>query len=491
MRTNHCWRLLALGCWASLLVLSASAQIYSVLYSFTNSPDGGQPAAGLTLSGSVLYGTTYYGGTSSNGTIFKVNTDGTGYMVLKNFSATPDPLDTNTDGAHPNAGLTLSSNVLYGTTTLGGGANAGTVFKVNTDGTGYTVLKSFGYNPDAETPYAGLTLSGNVLYGTTFFGGSTTTANQPRGFGTIFKVNTDGTGYKVLYGFSASSDGADPAAGLTLSGNVLYGTAQFAGSSSSGTIFKVNTDGTGFTNLHSFSVETYSSSINAYPYTNSDGAIPQADLALSGNVLYGTTYEAGSAGNGTIFKVNTDGTGFMVLKTFSATTNPNYTNTDGANPRSGLTMFNNVLYGTTSGGGEYTEGTVFKINADGTGYSVLRSFNNSPDGASPAGDLILDNNVVYGTAGSGGSSSWGTVFSLTGVLPGYNHIAGQLLGDGTMQLSFVGIAGGNYALDSTASLSPANWLPQATNTADALGNLIFTNAPDPTTNAFWRIRSVP
>jgi len=77
------------------------------------------------------------------------------------------------------------------------------------------------------------------------------------------------------------------------------------------------------------------------------------------------------------------------------------------------------------------------------------------------------------------------------ILAAYNRITNQVLGDGTMQLAFVGIAGGNYALDSTVSLSPANWIPQATNRADALGNLIFTNAPDPTTNDFWRIRSVP
>jgi len=77
------------------------------------------------------------------------------------------------------------------------------------------------------------------------------------------------------------------------------------------------------------------------------------------------------------------------------------------------------------------------------------------------------------------------------ILAAYNRIAGQLLGDGTMQLSFVGVAGRNYALDRSFRLSPANWLPQATNAADALGNLIFTNAPDPTTNDFWRIRSVP
>jgi len=95
--------------------------------------------------------------------------------------------------------------------------------------------------------------------------------------------------------------------------------------------------------------------------------------------------------------------------------------------------------------------------------------------------------IITSTSGSVTSS----VASLTVVLPGYNHVAGQLLGDGTMQLSFVGISGGNYALESTVSLSPANWIPQATNTADALGNLIFTNAPDPATNDFWRIRSVP
>jgi hypothetical protein len=60
-----------------------------------------------------------------------------------------------------------------------------------------------------------------------------------------------------------------------------------------------------------------------------------------------------------------------------------------------------------------------------------------------------------------------------------------------MQLAFVGISAGKYALDSSVSLSPANWIPQATKRADAFGNLIFTNAPDPTTNNFWRIRPVP
>jgi len=74
---------------------------------------------------------------------------------------------------------------------------------------------------------------------------------------------------------------------------------------------------------------------------------------------------------------------------------------------------------------------------------------------------------------------------------GYNQISGQHLSSGKLSLSFVGLQGTNYALDRSFNLSPANWIPQVTNPADANGNLIFTNTPDPTTNNFWRIRSVP
>jgi alpha-tubulin suppressor-like RCC1 family protein len=77
------------------------------------------------------------------------------------------------------------------------------------------------------------------------------------------------------------------------------------------------------------------------------------------------------------------------------------------------------------------------------------------------------------------------------ILAAYNQISGQLLNDTNMQLSFVGVANANYALDRSASLSPPNWIPQTTNPAGSFGALIFTNPPDATTNNFWRIRSVP
>jgi uncharacterized repeat protein (TIGR03803 family) len=168
------------------------------------------------------------------------------------------------------------------------------VFAVNTDGTGFTNLHSFSEmndnaNSDGAVLDAGLVLSGNTLYGTASTGGRW-------GQGTVFAVNTDGSGFTNLHDFAGASDGADPEAGLILSGNTLYGTAYFGGSGGYGTVFALNTDGTGFTNLHSFT--------ELQNVSNGDGANPQAGLILSGSTLYGTTSYGGSAGYGTVFAMN-------------------------------------------------------------------------------------------------------------------------------------------------------------------------------------------
>jgi len=99
---------------------------------------------------------------------------------------------------------------------------------------------------------------------------------------------------------------------------------------------------------------------------------------------------------------------------------------------------------------------------------------------------------AYGELGDGTYGGlWGCTNQPEQILAAYNQISGQVLSGGKMQLSFVGIANANYALDRSASLSPTNWIPQVTNAAGSFGALVFTNTPDPTTNNFWRIRSVP
>jgi uncharacterized repeat protein (TIGR03803 family) len=152
------------------------------------------------------------------------------FTSLYNFTQISN--QTNSDGANPYAGLILSGNTLYGTTSFGGNSGNGIVFAVNTDGTGFTNLYNFTGGNDGANPYAGLILSGNTLYGTTDGGGSSDD-------GTVFAVNTDGTGFTNLYTFIGGNDGAAPAAGLILSGNTLYGTAYYGGSSDDGTVFSL------------------------------------------------------------------------------------------------------------------------------------------------------------------------------------------------------------------------------------------------------------
>jgi uncharacterized repeat protein (TIGR03803 family) len=78
-----------------------------------------------------------------------------------------------------------------------------------------------------------------------------------------------------------------------------------------------------------------------------------------------------------------------------------------------LILSGNTLYGTTSRGGSWNAGTVFAVNTDGTGFTTLHSLTNGSDGANPQAGLILSGNTLYGTAYWGDSSDNGTVFSLS------------------------------------------------------------------------------
>jgi uncharacterized repeat protein (TIGR03803 family) len=465
-----------------------TAQTFTTLYSFTGDSDGGNPYAGLILSGNTLYGTALYGGSSGAGTVFAVNTDGTGFTNLYSFTG-------GSDGAYPQAGLVLSGNTLYGAASQGGILGHGTVFRLNTDGTGFTNLYNFSAfsnytNSDGANPHAGLILSGNTLYGTARNGGSFNN-------GTVFAVNTDGTGFTILHTFTAgyynssyvilNSDGASPEAGLILSGNTLYGTASLDGSSGYGTVFAVNTNGTGFTILHSFTA------VFGPNYTNSDGAIPYGGLILSGNTLYGTAEGGGSSGNGTVFAVNTNGTGFTTLYSFTAASSyPFFINSDGAVPYGGLILSDNTLYGTAYYGGNSGNGTVFGVNTDGTGFTNLHSFtaldnnNANSDGANPYAGLILSGNTLYGTALQGGSVNNGTVFSLsfapqlTIISSGGNVIL-------TWPTNVAGFSYAGFTLQSATNLvSPIVWSTVSPGPTVVNGQNAVTNAVSGTQN-FYRL----
>jgi uncharacterized repeat protein (TIGR03803 family) len=396
------------------LILIPGGQATAQLGAMVN-PDGAFPVAGLTMSAGTLYGTAQAGGSWGHGAVFAVNIDGSGFVNLHSFTGSAD-------GMNPYGALISSNSTLYGTANCGGNTGAGTVFKLNAAGTNFVTLYNFTalggsshMNNDGAEPYAGVAQSGDILFGTAEEGGSA-------GAGVVFAVNTDGTGFTNLHTFPAAisdgvtltnSDGFGPQAGLVVSGSSLYGTAVAGGSAGSGTVFVLNTEGTRFTNLHNFAASNTNS---LGVYTNNDGSGPVARLVLSSNTLYGTAPNGGSSGNGTVFAVNADGTGFRILHAFSEL--QNHSNIDGAMPHAGLVLSGNTLYGAAEYGGSSGNGTIFALNTDGTGFTNLYyfSFLYSPgtnsDGTYPYGTLLLSGNTLYGAALFGGDSDSGTVFSL-------------------------------------------------------------------------------
>ena len=160
-------------------VASAAAPTFQVLKNLDNSTTGANPRAGLVQgTDGALYGTTQINGiTGGTGTVFKLNPDGSGFTVLKN-------LDYSTTGAYPYAGLVQGTDgALYGTTTSGGSSDYGTVFKLKPDGSGFTVLQNLDYSTTGAYPAGGLVQgTDGALYGTTSEGGSSDA-------GTVFRLS--------------------------------------------------------------------------------------------------------------------------------------------------------------------------------------------------------------------------------------------------------------------------------------------------------------
>ena len=291
-------------------------------------------------------------------------------------------------GGNSFAGLTTDNKGhFYGTASVGGTANQGTVFE--TAASSQTILYSFSGKADGGTPVNGLVRdSAGNLYGMTEVGGDFKCS--PPGFsnlgcGTVFKLTPSGQ-FSVLHTFSgAPSDAADPNAGGALildgAGN-LYGTTGFGGLFNLGALFEISVTGQEKL-LYSFGA------------TSGDGFAPQPGLLLTNSGLVGATQDGGSFGFGTIFRIDGHGNE-TILHSFNRT--------DGTNPNAPLTRDSaGNLYGTTGGGGANSCGTVFELDTSNT-LSILHSFNCSTDGLQPAAPVTRDKTGnLYGTTWQGGT----------------------------------------------------------------------------------------
>lgn len=366
--------------------------VLTTLAQLTGGDDGSSPVGGVVLGqDGNFYGATENGGAYGQGTIFKLAPSGK-LTTLFAFHFV--------NGANPLAPLVPGRDGrLYGTTTVGGDHNKGTVFQITTNGALVT-LYSFGLIPfDAYMPEGSLVqgTDGN-FYGTAYGGG----ANN---LGCVFMITTAGA-LTSLYSFGTVRDsngnpldGSNPVGGLVFgSDGNLYGTTQSGGtndlsSGGNGTIFKITPGG--LTTVYSF-------------FNRQDGRVPAAGLLVVGGELYGTGSQGGvalgAAGNGTVFKIGTNGA-FAVVYDFPGL--------DGLNPSDEVTIDDRGnIYGTTEYGGPFGQGTVFEYELGGT-YTILTNFDGTY-GAVPDGQLLrIAEGGFLGTTLHGGSHYRGTIFKVT------------------------------------------------------------------------------
>jgi uncharacterized repeat protein (TIGR03803 family) len=422
MQWNHFPKIVrtALATPAAILVLATSLSAISDknLYVFTGRADGGAPESVLVADATGnFYGTTerlgVVKGPGGCGTVFKLarNPDGTWtHSVIYNFAELGS-----TDGCFPEAGLVFDqAGNLYGTTFGGGNSNCiddgvlwgfcGTVFKLahNLDGTWTeSVIYAFS-GPDGSNPRASLAsdAAGN-LYGTTLAGGTYR-------MGTVFQLtpNSDGSWTeRVLHQFTGGKDGGYLNGRLSLDATgALYGTADSGGACPGcGVVFKLilNADG-------SWSEQVLHAFTGGKDGSNPDGGV----IFDAGGSLYGTTHYGGAYWTGTVFRLvpNADGSWTEhVLHWFTG-------GKDGGQPLTDLIMdAEGVLYGTTTNGGSYQNGTAFRLTHTASGWSerVLWSFRGHP-GKTPCAGLFLDGvGNLFGTTRGDYTSTFGTVFEIT------------------------------------------------------------------------------
>ena len=367
------------------------------------------------------------------------------------------------NGANPGALIQGTDGNFYGTAQVsgGGGPNTGggTVFSLTPAGK-FTLLHTFVLGPDKNYPggdVPGLITEGpdGKLYGTTLYGG-VGGANGPDGYGVLYRVNRNGTGFRVIHEFCSETNCTDGAGGYALvngtDGN-LYGTTYYGGTNGGGTIFRVTPSTGAYEVVFNFDFLStgeepsaltvapdgtfYGLSVNEagrviFHYTESTGnlttgavnfplfnglpSIPQTGLTFGPNGdVYGLYFIYGESGIG-LFEVDLDGSNLQLF--------PFFNTIDGGGAPGGMILASDGNFWLPEYSGSTSYGDIIALSPDdGSLLQTLTPFSSKAAvGAFPAEIIETKDGILWGSTNDFGTYTTGhfaegTVFSLNAGLP--------------------------------------------------------------------------
>lgn len=334
-----------------------------------------------SFSQPTLWGMAREGGATDAGVIYKMQTDGSGFSPVYSFEA------LNEGTAIGSQGMVLASDGLfYGATIRGGAHDMGVLFSF--DPISYIYRKKLDFSPQTGAySYGALMQASNgKIYGTTQWEGA-------NGYGTLFEYNIETNTLAVKYAWESGNGEATASFGVVEGDDgLLYGTRMTWGSAGKGVIFRYNPSTGMYTERYHFTDDNIGRRPNGIMIKLDDGT------------FLGVTESGGTGGNGTVFH-------------YEAATNVLTKKADvggnGAYPVGYLTKHaNGKFYGVTQSGGSAI-GTLFEYDHSNSTYTKKFSFT-LPDGLRPSGKLVAgEDGKLYGKTTEGGehADQGGTFFS--------------------------------------------------------------------------------
>ncbi len=334
-----------------------------------------------------LYGLTQTGGIADKGVLFSVD---------KNYPHTysiEHEFDGINDGGEPLGSLAFSgSDKLIGVTQKGGFNNEGALFEYNVANNNFTKISDlynanpFGLNPNdlivrhdlARSRFPSL----DPMYGTTKDGGQFDD-------GGIYSYNPISNTLALKASFNNDTTGREPSTITSSENGKFYGTTKLGGTNNYGTLFEYDPMAESLSALINFDATVIGG--------DSKGKIFEADNGL----LYGTTTTGGPLGNGTLFSYDPSNQQLTKIIDFETSL--------GFSAKATLIQSNNgFIYGLCHGGGQYANGTIFKLDTNTNSVTKVADFNS--EGKFPQVLVQGDNGLLYGIAQQGGNSDVGTIF---------------------------------------------------------------------------------